>query len=78
MPSMSPDTPERQLVTPEMVAQLALLAELPLPADRREAVAEQLNGLLVEANLVNRFMDERRYAQPGVRFHHSEPERDGH
>lgn len=74
---MSPDALEGTLVTPEMVAQLALLAELPLPPQRRAAVAEQLNGLLVEANRVNRFMDGRRDVQPGVRFRHSELERDG-
>jgi Asp-tRNA(Asn)/Glu-tRNA(Gln) amidotransferase C subunit len=57
-------------VTAETVRQLARLAELPLPADRVDAVAEQLNGLLIEANLVNRYMDARREVQPAVRFHH--------
>lgn len=57
-------------VTAEMVRQLARLAELPLPADRVDAVAEQLDGLLTEANIVNRFMDGRRDVQPAVRFHH--------
>ncbi len=58
------------LVTAAMVRQLARLAELPLPEDRVDAVAGQLNGLLVEANLVNRYMDARRDVQPAVRFHH--------
>lgn len=74
---MSANRVETPLVTPEMVEQLALLAALPLPADRREAVAEQLNGLLIEANLVNRFMDERRDVQPGLRLHHVELDEHG-
>ena len=57
-------------VTAETVRQLARLAELPLPAERVDAVAEQLDGLLAEANLVNRYMDARRDVQPAVRFHH--------
>jgi Asp-tRNA(Asn)/Glu-tRNA(Gln) amidotransferase C subunit len=64
----------RVLVTAETVRSLARVAGLPLPAERVEAVAEQLDGLLVEADLVNRFMDSRRDVQPGVRFHHPEVE----
>jgi hypothetical protein len=65
------------IVTSTMVEQLALMAELPLPEHRRPAVAEQLNGLLADANLVNRLMEERRHVQPGVRFHHVELEEHG-
>lgn len=64
----------RVLVTAETVRSLARVAGLPLAAERVEAVAEQLDGLLVEADLVNRFMDSRRDVQPGVRFHHPEVE----
>ena len=53
-----------------MVEQLARLAELPLDAERRAAIADQLDGLLREANAVNRFMDARREVGPGVRYHH--------
>jgi len=58
------------LVTEEMVEQLALLAELPLEPERRAVVAEQLNGLLEEANRVNRFMDSRREVGLAVRLQH--------
>lgn len=53
-----------------MVEQLARLAELELDAERRPVVAETLDGLLREANAVNRFMDARREVGPGVRYHH--------
>ena len=66
----------RRTVTPEMVEQLARLAELELEAERRSLVADQLDGLLSEANLVNRFMAERREVGPGVRFDHPELQRD--
>ena len=62
------------LIGPATVRELARVAELPLADERVDAVAEQLNGLLVEANLVNRFMDARREVQPGVRYHHPEIE----
>lgn len=62
------------LIGAETVRELARVAELPLADDRVAGVAEQLNGLLVEANLVNRFMDTRREVQPGVRYHHPEIE----
>ena len=62
------------LIGPETVRELARIAELPLADERVAGVAEQLNGLLVEANLVNRFMDTRREVQPGVRYHHPEIE----
>jgi len=66
------------LVTAEMVHQLARLAELPLSGDRVGAVAAQLNGLLPEANRVNRYMDEQRHVQPALRFHHPALEQHGH
>jgi Asp-tRNA(Asn)/Glu-tRNA(Gln) amidotransferase C subunit len=53
-----------------MVEQLARLAELELDAERRPAIADQLDGLLRDANAVNRFMDARREVGPGVRYHH--------
>lgn len=53
-----------------MVEQLAKLAELELDAERRAAIADQLDPLLRDANAVNRFMDARREVGPGVRFHH--------
>lgn len=59
-----------------MVEQLARLAELELDDERRPAIAEQLDGLLREANEVNRFMAGRREVGPGVRFHHPEVRRD--
>lgn len=57
-------------VTDEMVEHLARLAELELDAERRSRVADQLDGLLTDANEVNRFMAGRREIAPGVRFHH--------
>jgi Asp-tRNA(Asn)/Glu-tRNA(Gln) amidotransferase C subunit len=65
------------LITAETVRALARVAELPLAEDRVEDVAAQLDGLLVEANVVNRFMDARRDVQPGVRYHHPEVEEPG-
>jgi Asp-tRNA(Asn)/Glu-tRNA(Gln) amidotransferase C subunit len=62
------------LIDAETVRALARVAELPLAEERVAGVAEQLNGLLGEANLVNRFMDARREVQPGVRYHHPEIE----
>lgn len=53
-----------------MVEQLARLAELRLDPERLPIVAETLDGLLREANAVNRFMDARRDLSPGVRYHH--------
>jgi Asp-tRNA(Asn)/Glu-tRNA(Gln) amidotransferase C subunit len=53
-----------------MVEQLARLAELELDAARRAAAVETLDGLLREANAVNRFMDARRTVGPGVRYYH--------
>ena len=53
-----------------MVEQLARLAGLRLDAERLPIVAETLDGLLREANAVNRFMDARRDVGPGVRYHH--------
>jgi Asp-tRNA(Asn)/Glu-tRNA(Gln) amidotransferase C subunit len=60
-------------VTEEMVEQLAKLAELPLDEERRRIITPQLDGLLSEANRVNRFMDTRRDVGPAVRFDHPEP-----
>lgn len=57
-------------VTEAMVEQLARLAELELDPERRAAVADQLDGLLADANRVNRFMAARREVGPGVRFDH--------
>jgi hypothetical protein len=62
------------LITPEIVRALARVADLPLADDRVDAVAEQLDGLLTEANAVNRFMEPRRDVQPGIRYHHPEVE----
>jgi Asp-tRNA(Asn)/Glu-tRNA(Gln) amidotransferase C subunit len=59
-------------VTEEMVEQLARLAGLELDTARRGPLAEQLDGLLTEANRVNRFMDGRREIGPAVRFDHPE------
>ncbi len=53
-----------------MVEQLARLAQLDLDPERLPVVAETLDGLLREANVVNRFMDSRRGLGPGVRYHH--------
>ena len=53
-----------------MVEQLARLAGLALDAERLPVVTETLDGLLREANAVNRFMDARRDLSPGVRYHH--------
>lgn len=53
-----------------MVEQLARLAGLALDAERLPVVTETLDGLLREANAVNRFMDARRDVGPGVRYHH--------
>ena len=58
------------------VEQLARLAELEIDPQRRPAIAEQLDGLLREANAVNRFMDARREVGPGVRYHHPETHAD--
>jgi Asp-tRNA(Asn)/Glu-tRNA(Gln) amidotransferase C subunit len=55
-----------------MVEQLARLAQLQLDAERRRAIADQLDRLLSDANAVNRFMDSRREVGPGVRFHHAD------
>jgi hypothetical protein len=59
-----------QTVDEAMVEQLARLAQLRLGAERLPVVAETLDGLLREANAVNRFMDARRDLGPGVRYHH--------
>jgi Asp-tRNA(Asn)/Glu-tRNA(Gln) amidotransferase C subunit len=61
---------DQRTVDEAMVEQLARLAELELDAERRAVAAETLNGLLSEANAVNRFMDARREVGPGVRYHH--------
>ena len=58
-----------------MVRELAALAELELDPSRVPLIADQLEGLLSEANRVNRFMDSRREVGPGVRFQHPELER---
>jgi hypothetical protein len=61
---------DERTVDEAMVEQLARLAELELDAERRAVVSETLDGLLSEANAVNRFMDARREVSPGVRYHH--------
>ena len=61
---------DERTVDEPMVEQLARLAELPLDAERRRIAAETLDGLLREANAVNRFMDARRDVGPCVRYHH--------
>jgi Asp-tRNA(Asn)/Glu-tRNA(Gln) amidotransferase C subunit len=65
------DRPDRT-VDEAMVEQLARLAQLDLAPERRARVADQLDGLLSEANRVNRFMDGRREVGPAVRFEHPE------
>ena len=59
-----------------MVEHLARLAELDLDAERLPIVADTLDGLLREANAVNRFMDARRDVGPGVRYHHPDVQAD--
>ena len=61
---------DERTVDEAMVEQLARLAELEIDPERRAVVAETLDGLLGEANAVNRFMDARRDVGPGVRYHH--------
>lgn len=63
---------DERTVSDAMVEQLATLAELELDAERRSRVADELGGLLPDANEVNRFMAGRREVGPGVRFHHPE------
>ena len=65
-----------RIVDEAMVDQLAQLAELDIPLERRATVADLLNGLLTDANKVNRFMDGRREVGPGVRFDHPELKQD--
>lgn len=67
---------DERTVDEAMVEQLARLAELELDAERLPIVAETLDGLLREANAVNRFMDARRDVGPGVRYHHPDVHRD--
>jgi hypothetical protein len=62
--------PDDRTVDEAMVEQLARLAGLRLDAERLPVVTETLDGLLREANAVNRFMDARRDVGPGVRYHH--------
>lgn len=69
--------PMRPTVTEEMVEQLARLAELELDDARRAAVTGTLDGLLRDANAVNRFMAGRRDVGPAVRFDHPPLEDDG-
>jgi Asp-tRNA(Asn)/Glu-tRNA(Gln) amidotransferase C subunit len=63
---------DQPTVTEEMVEQLARLAQLPLDEERRRTITSQLDGLLSEANRVNRYMDTRREVGPAVRFDHPE------
>jgi hypothetical protein len=56
------------VVTDEMVRALARLAELELDVDRRAVVAEAFDGLIRDAQEVNRFMAGRRDVGPAVRF----------
>jgi hypothetical protein len=62
------------LVNAGVVRALARVADLPLAEDRLDGVAAQLDGLLREANAVNRFMAKRRDVGPGIRYHHPEAE----
>jgi Asp-tRNA(Asn)/Glu-tRNA(Gln) amidotransferase C subunit len=57
-----------RLVPDEMVEALARLAELELDAERRPVVAETFEGLIRDAQEVNRFMAGRRDAGIAVRF----------
>lgn len=61
---------EERTVTEGMVRELAELAELELGEERLARIADQLDGLLADANRVNRFMAKRREVGPGVRFDH--------
>jgi hypothetical protein len=56
------------LVTVEMVQELARLADLELDSGRRAVVAEAFEGLIRDAQEVNRFMAGRREVGPAVRF----------
>jgi Asp-tRNA(Asn)/Glu-tRNA(Gln) amidotransferase C subunit len=56
------------VVTDEMVRALARLAELELDDARVPIVAETFEGLIVEAQEVNRFMAGRRTVGSAVRF----------
>jgi Asp-tRNA(Asn)/Glu-tRNA(Gln) amidotransferase C subunit len=63
-------------VDARMLEQLARLAGIEIGPERREAIAAQLDGLLTEADKVNRFMEPRRDAGIAVRFHHPAPDED--
>ena len=61
-----------QSVTEQGVRELARVAGLGIDEERVVLLAPQLNDLLRDANLVNRFMAERREVGPAVRFVHEE------
>jgi hypothetical protein len=56
------------VVTDEMVMALARLAEFELDSQRRAVVADAFEGLIRDAQEVNRFMAGRRDVGPAVRF----------
>ena len=60
----------KPLVTKELVARLAQLTSLGLDGERCAAVAVALDGLLRDANEVNRLMEARRDVGLAVRVHH--------
>ena len=63
---MSPDEP----VTVESIDRLCSLAQLPLPAERRRALAPMLSQLVAAANELSRKMSAARYRAvvPILRF----------
>lgn len=61
-----------QPVTEQGVRELARVAGLDIDEKRVVLLVEQLNDLLRDANLVNRFMAGRREVGPAVRFAHEE------
>jgi hypothetical protein len=64
--SVSPQEP----VTAESIDRLCTLAQLPLPAERRRALAPMLAQLVAAANELSRKMSDRRYRAivPILRF----------
>jgi hypothetical protein len=65
-----------ELITGEAARQLASAAELPLPPERAEDLAERLTVWLVAANELNRKMSapEHRALGPITNFTHRDPE----
>jgi hypothetical protein len=66
---MDPANDGTHVVTGDMVAALARLAEVRITDERRAVVAEAFEGLIRDAQEVNRFMAGRRDVGPAMRFH---------